>query len=36
LKAAIAAGGDKVKTKAAKDSDFADVKNEAWFAPLLK
>jgi hypothetical protein len=36
LKAAIALGGDKVKAKAAKDSDFADVKNEAWFAPLLK
>jgi len=36
LKAAIAAGGDKVKAKAAKDSDFADVKNEAWFAPLIK
>jgi len=36
LKAAIAVGGAKVKAKAAKDSDFADVKDAAWFAPLLK
>jgi len=35
LKAAIAVGGAKVKAKAAKDSDFADVKDAAWFAPLL-
>jgi hypothetical protein len=36
LKAAIAAGGDKVKAKAAKDADFADVKGQAWFSSLLK
>jgi len=36
LKAAIAVGGSQVKAKAAKDSDFADVKNELWFAALSK
>ena len=36
LKAAIDAGGAKVKAKAAKDSDFANVKTEAWFSALTK
>jgi len=36
LKAASAVGGDKVKPRAAKDSDFASVNAEDWFIALTK
>jgi len=36
LKAAIAVGGDAVKPRATKDSDFALVKTEDWFMALTK
>ncbi len=36
LKADIAVGGDAVKSRAAKDSDFAGVKGESWSVALSK
>ena len=36
LLAAITVGGDKVKSRASKDPDFVDVKNEPWFDLLVK
>jgi hypothetical protein len=36
LALAIARGGDKIKTRAKSDADFASVKSEAWFADLTK
>ena len=32
---AIVKGGDKVKARAAKDDDFADVRTESWFRALV-